>query len=124
EEDALGGALGRIELENALAVVEDVALGYLIVLAARQDVRQRRLAGAVRTHDGGDLAGLHGKVQAADDLGAVFGDAGMEVLDFKHVRFLRVYEDTLFRWELKPTLSVPGVFRCDPAGPAGRQSLR
>src|SRR5690606_16025948 len=45
---------------------------------------ERRLAGAVRPHDGGDLAVLHGEVQAADDLGAVFGDAGVEISDFKH----------------------------------------
>ena len=36
-------------------------------------------------YDGGDFAILHGEVQPADDLGAVLGDAGVEVLDFKHL---------------------------------------
>ena len=84
-----GGALGRIHFEDRLAVVEDVAFGHLIVLAAGEDVGQRRLAGAVRAHDGGDLAGFHRQVQAADDFGAVIDDAGVQVLDLKHFLLFR-----------------------------------
>jgi hypothetical protein len=54
------------------------------MLSTGQDVGQRRLAGAVRAHDGRHLASLHGQVQAADDLGAVFGDASVQVSYFKH----------------------------------------
>ncbi len=84
KEDALGSPLGGIELEDALAVVKNVAFGHFVVFAARQDVGKRRLARAVRPHDGSNFAGLHRQVQAADDFGAVIGDAGVQVLDFKH----------------------------------------
>jgi hypothetical protein len=40
------------------------ALGDLVALAARQHLGQGALAGAVRPHDGVDLAGLHGEVDA------------------------------------------------------------
>ena len=90
KENTLGGALGRIELKDALAIIEDIALGHFIIAAARQDVGQRRLAGAVRPHDGSNFTGLHGQVQTTDDLGTVFGDAGMEVSDFKHFNLPRV----------------------------------
>ncbi|ODN71252.1 hypothetical protein A6302_01449 [Methylobrevis pamukkalensis] len=84
EEEARRRALVRPHLQDRLAVEQDVAFGDLIVVLARQDIGQGRLAGAVRAHDGMDLAGLHDEVDALQDLGAVFGDAGMQVLDLEH----------------------------------------
>src|SRR5690606_25585274 len=92
EEDAGGCALGRVHFEDRLAVIEDVALSDLVVFLAGENVGQGRLAGAVRPHDRGDFACLDGQIESADDLGAVFGDAGMQVLDFKHsLFFLKIY---------------------------------
>jgi hypothetical protein len=42
--------------------------GDLIIRLAGDDIGERRLARAVRPHDGGDLAGLHLEVQPVDDL--------------------------------------------------------
>src|SRR5690606_40997290 len=81
EEYARGGALCRVHLEDGLAIEQDVALGDLIILAAGEDIGQGRLARAVRPHDGSNLALVDGQVQATDDLGAVLGNAGVQVLD-------------------------------------------
>ena len=61
EEHALGGALVGLHLEDAFAVPEDVALGHLVVVAAGEHVGERRLARAVRPHDGVHLALGHGE---------------------------------------------------------------
>ncbi len=87
EEHALGGALVGSSSENVLAVEQHFAAGDLIVRLAGDDIGERRLAGAVRPHDGRDLAGLHGEVEAIEDRLAVDGDG--EVLDFEHERIGR-----------------------------------
>ena len=84
QEDALGGALGRVELKNRFSVVENVAFGDFVVLAASEDIGQSRFAGTVRAHDRRDFTGLDRKIQAANDLGAVLGDARMQISDFQH----------------------------------------
>ena len=63
EEDARLGTLVGREVEDVLAVVEDLARGDLVAGAARQHVGERRLAGAVRAHDGVDLALVEGEVR-------------------------------------------------------------
>ena len=68
QEHALGGALVRRHLEQVFAVEQDLAVGDLIGLLAGDHVGQGRLAGAVRPHDGGDLALVHGQGQAVEDL--------------------------------------------------------
>ncbi len=89
KENALGGALGGVQLQNAFAVIENVTGGDFIIFAARQDVGQRRLAGTVRAHDGGDFTSGNLQVETLDDLGFGIGDLCVQVDDFKHVQFSR-----------------------------------
>ena len=53
--------------EQVLAAIDDAAGRDLVVLAARQDLRERALARAVRAHDGVHLAGRHVQRQALQD---------------------------------------------------------
>ena len=55
-------------------------LGDRVARMAHHDVRQRRLAGAVGTHQGVDLALAHGEVDAAQD-GRALG-LGVEIAKF------------------------------------------
>ena len=41
-----------------------------VQVAARQDLRQRALAGAVRPHDGMHFAGIHGEIDALENFPA------------------------------------------------------
>ena len=56
QEDARGGPLLGRQLQQVLALVEHLALGHLVALAAGQDVGQGGFARAVRPHDGVHLA--------------------------------------------------------------------
>ncbi|QTK78264.1 hypothetical protein AT6N2_C0352 [Agrobacterium tumefaciens] len=89
KENALGRALGGIQFQNAFAVIKNVTGGDFIVLTARQDVGQRRLAGTVRPHDGSNLTSGNLQVETLDDLGFGIGDLCVQVDDFKHVQFSR-----------------------------------
>ena len=71
QEHALGGALVRLHLEHVLAVEQDLAFGDLVVGLAGEHIGERRLARAVRAHDGVHLALVHGEVEAVEDLLAV-----------------------------------------------------
>ncbi len=55
-------------LREVLAVEEDLALGDLVRRVAHQGIRQRRLARAVRAHDGVHLVRVDREVDALDDL--------------------------------------------------------
>ena len=68
EEHAFAGPLLGVHVEQVLALVEDLALGDLVGVAAGQDAGERALAGAVRPHDGVDLAGVDRQVDALEDL--------------------------------------------------------
>ena len=81
QEQALGGALVGRQRQQVLAVEQDLPVGHLVVGFARQHMGERRLAGAVRAHDGRDLSLLDGQVQPVEDLFAV--DLDVQVLDFK-----------------------------------------
>ena len=87
EEHALGGALVRAHLQNAFAVEQHVAFGDGVVGLAGQHIGERRLAGAVRAHDGRDLALLDGQVETVEDLLAL--DLDVQIFDFKkrHLSF-------------------------------------
>src|SRR5436309_2721536 len=61
EEDALPRALVRGELEDVLPLVEDGSLGHLVFWIPHQRVRERALARSVRSHQGVDLALVHGQ---------------------------------------------------------------
>ena len=76
-----------LEIRNLHVAVggKPILKGLDLTIPAGEHIGERRLAGAVRPHDGGDLALVHGEVQPADDLCAVFGDAGVEVSDLKHL---------------------------------------
>src|SRR5690606_24558585 len=84
QEDALGGAFCRVELEDRLAVIENVAFGDFIVFTTGENIGKRRLARTVRTHDRCNFTLVHGEVQATDDFGIRVSDLCMEVLDLKH----------------------------------------
>ena len=82
QEQALGGADLGVHVQHVLAVEQHLALGHLIIRATRDDVRERRLAGPVRPHDGGDLTGVDLEVEPAEDLLTVHFD--VEIPDFEH----------------------------------------
>ena len=66
-------------LEQILAVVRHRAAGDLVRRIARQHLRERALARAVRAHDRVDFAGVHGEVDALED--RLIADAGFEVFN-------------------------------------------
>ena len=72
--------------EEVLAVEQDLAVGHLVAGLAGQHIGERRLARAVRAHDGVHLALVHGEVETLEDLLAVDGD--VQVLDFEHRHFV------------------------------------
>ena len=67
-EQAHAGALVGVGLGDVLAAPDDLALGDLEARVAHDHVRERRLARAVRSHQGVDLAAADGQVDAAQDL--------------------------------------------------------
>ena len=81
EEQALGGALVRLHRRGFLAVEQDFALGDLVAGLAGEHIGERRLARAVRAHDGVHLALLDRQVEAVEDFLAV--DFDVQVFDFK-----------------------------------------
>ena len=78
-EHALARTLVRRHLKQVLALVKHLAFGYLISRMASQNLGERRLAGAVWSHDGVNLALLHGQVNPLQDLVTV--NACMQILD-------------------------------------------
>src|SRR3546814_3545535 len=76
-------ALPRGEPEHLGAVEGDAAAEHLVAGPAHDDVGQRGLAGAVRAHDGVDLAGADGEVDPLEDLST--GDAGPKAADLEDV---------------------------------------
>jgi hypothetical protein len=55
EEDALAGPGFGVEFQEVRSVEKDLAFGDDVLLATREDRRQRALAGAVGAHDRVDL---------------------------------------------------------------------
>ena len=79
-DQTLAGLTGRV-----LAALDPVLADFapdLVVVQAGHDPQQGGLAGAVGPHDGVHLAGLHGKIDALEDL--VVPDSSMEIADFEH----------------------------------------
>ena len=79
---SLGGALGRIDSRDALAIVREYGPRSTSLIVRRQKCRTGRLARAVSDHDGGHFAGLDCEVEPRGDLVAV-SRYGLKVLDFK-----------------------------------------
>ena len=88
EKDALARAVFGRHGQQVLAFVLDLALGHQVNVAPGQHLGQRRLARAVRTHDGVDLALVHPKVHAAQDF--VFSNSSMQILDLEKHSTLRL----------------------------------
>ena len=85
EEEAALRALVRAELGQVLAVEEDLTLGDLVRRMAHERVRERRLSGAVRAHDGVLLPEIDLEVDTLDDLGAVLqSDVQIPDLELSH----------------------------------------
>ena len=70
---------------DVLAVEQHLALGDLVVGLAGEHMRERRLAGAVRAHDGVHLPLLDGEVETVEDFLAV--DLDVQIFDFKQMSF-------------------------------------
>jgi hypothetical protein len=83
EEQALAGALLRGLLDQVLTEILDGTFTDVVVLASGQHRRQGALARAVGAHDGVDLAGVDGQIDALEDLVALNG--GMKIGQFEHV---------------------------------------
>jgi len=81
EEHALGGALVGIHLKQVFALEQDFASGHVIARLAGDDMAERRLAGAVRPHDGVNFACIHGEVETMKDL--VIFHLNLEAFDFE-----------------------------------------
>jgi hypothetical protein len=77
----LGGAHVRRHRQNALAVEQHVALRDFVIVLAGQHISERRLAGSVRPHDGGNLALFDGQRQSVEDFLVL--DLNMQILDLK-----------------------------------------
>ena len=92
QEEAGPGSLVHAHLQQVDAVEEDLAVGDLIVGVTGDGVGQGGLARAVGAHDGVDLVGVDGQVDALEDgLGAVIGGhLDVKVLDLQsaHATFL------------------------------------
>src|SRR6185312_3584655 len=86
-EEAHAGALVGVGLGDVLAVEEDLAFGHLEVRVAHHGVGERRLARAVRPHQGVDLALADGEVEALEDL--FLAGADVEVANFELCHGLR-----------------------------------
>src|SRR5439155_26570330 len=83
EEESALRALPRGEAQELLTVDRDGTVCHLIVAAAHHRMGERRLSGAVRTHQRVHLAGAHVQVDAPKNL--VAGDGRVEIGDAQHV---------------------------------------
>ena len=82
EEEAALGALVRPELQDRLAVEEDVSLRDLVRGMAHERVRESGLPGPVGAHDRVHLVRVRGQVEAPDDLRPVLG-GDVQILDLE-----------------------------------------
>jgi len=73
QEQALGGPLFRLQLQQLLVVQPGSAASHLVAVASGQHVGQGALAGAVGAHDGVHLARPYLQVDAFEDLFVVDG---------------------------------------------------
>ena len=82
EEQARHRALVRLQVEDRCAVQQHLTLGDLVIVLAGENVGERRLAGAVRPHDGVHFAGLHRQGETLQDLAVA--NPCVKVLDLEH----------------------------------------
>src|SRR5699024_1466085 len=88
QEETSACTLINFHLQDVLAVEEDLACGYFVAWVSTKGVSKSGLAGTVRAHDGVDLTGVDGEVDALEDflrLSGLIGrqDLCVQVTDFK-----------------------------------------
>ena len=81
QEDAVARAVFGRQFQQIFAVVDNLAAGHRVQFAARQHLRQRALAGAVRAHDGVHFAGIHGEVDALQNF--AIANRGVQIFNFE-----------------------------------------
>jgi len=81
QEEAELRALVRPQVEHVGAIERHLAGRHLVAGVAHQHVRQGRLAGPVRAHDGVDLPPGDLEVDAPEDLLVGVGDPGVQIAD-------------------------------------------
>jgi hypothetical protein len=86
QEHAGLGPRFRLQLQQVLPHVGDLALGHLIGRVARQHLGQRALARSIRPHDRVHFARVHRQVDTVEDL--LVPSLGVQVLDFQHFTLL------------------------------------
>src|SRR5262249_32975565 len=82
QKQPLGRSLVRTQFEQVNAIEQYLSGGDLVSRFARQNVRKRRLARTVRSHDGVDFALVYSQVEAVENVAA--SDIDVQILDFKH----------------------------------------
>src|SRR5207249_3946784 len=98
--------LGR-DVEQVAAFVGDFTGRHTKRLASGQDVRERALAGTVRSHDCVHFAGDDTQIDAAQDGLAI--NADVEVFDFKHGHLSRYSLPNLRRAASAPRPRIPSA---------------
>jgi hypothetical protein len=83
KEQAGRGAFFRLEGKQVPAFELHGTGGDFVAIASGKYIAERRLAGAVGTHDRVHFTGLHRERKTLEDLAA--GDSGMEVVDLQHL---------------------------------------
>ena len=81
QEHALRRTFVRRHLQQVLTVEQDFAAGDLIARLAGDDVAERRLAGAVRPHDGVDFALVHGERKPVENFTLL--DTDLQIFDLE-----------------------------------------
>src|SRR5690606_26049504 len=82
KEQSCDGALIRPHLEKVFTEKSHRPISHLVLLPTGKHLSERAFAGAVWAHDGVNLTGVDGEIEATKDFLAI--DAGMKVLDFEH----------------------------------------
>ena len=70
-EHAFARTLVRRHLEQVAALVKNLARGHFILRMSGEHLRQRRLAGTIRSHDGVNLALVNRQVDALEYFSAI-----------------------------------------------------
>jgi hypothetical protein len=107
EEEASLRALIGLELEEALAVEEDLALGDLVRRVPHQRVGERGLARSVRTHHRVHLGNVDREIDALDDLLAGLLVRDVQILDLEHSHSLSLAKRQICAARSKPATLAP-----------------
>ena len=106
-----------VEFEEVLAVEQNLAARNLIVRLAGDDIGERRFAGAVRPHDGRDLAVRDGEVETVEDLLPSIRNG--QVLDFEHSSNPSMWREARRRQPTLPSSEIAISFCASTANSIG-----